>query len=68
MKIADTLERHKVTGVEVILFDTHGESVGRGSHPGSLSDRLKYLSPTASPARAEPCEAAGPRGERLPGR
>jgi phosphoenolpyruvate carboxylase len=48
LKIADTLERHKVTGVEVILFDTHGESVGRGSHPGSLSDRLKYLSPTAS--------------------
>jgi phosphoenolpyruvate carboxylase len=24
LKIADTLERHKVTGVEVILFDTHG--------------------------------------------
>jgi phosphoenolpyruvate carboxylase len=48
MKIADTLERHKVTGVEVILFDTHGESIGRGSHPGSLADRLKYLSPTAS--------------------
>jgi phosphoenolpyruvate carboxylase len=48
LKIADTLERHKVTGVEVILFDTHGESIGRGSHPGSLSDRLKYLSPTAS--------------------
>ncbi len=43
LKIADTLERHKVTGVEVILFDTHGKSVGRGSHPGSLSDRLKYL-------------------------
>jgi phosphoenolpyruvate carboxylase len=48
LKIADTLARHKVTGVEVILFDTHGESIGRGSHPGSLSDRLKYLSPTAS--------------------
>jgi phosphoenolpyruvate carboxylase len=48
MKIADTLKRHDVTGVEVILFDTHGESIGRGSHPGSLSDRLKYLSPTAS--------------------
>jgi phosphoenolpyruvate carboxylase len=48
LKIADTLERHKVSGVEVILFDTHGESIGRGAHPGSLSDRLKYLSPTAS--------------------
>lgn len=48
LKIGQTLERHGVTGVEVILFDTHGESIGRGAHPGSLVDRLKYLSPTAS--------------------
>ncbi|MFL5257431.1 MAG: phosphoenolpyruvate carboxylase [Rhodopila sp.] len=48
LKIAYTLQRHGVTGVEVILFDTHGESIGRGAHPGSLADRLKYLSPTAS--------------------
>lgn len=48
LKIGETLKRHNVSGVEVILFDTHGESIGRGAHPGSLSDRLKYLSPTAS--------------------
>ena len=48
LKIADTLARFGVSGVEVVLFDTHGESVGRGGHPGSLNDRLKYLSPTAS--------------------
>jgi len=48
LKIAQTLADHGVTGVEVILFDTHGESIGRGAHPGSLADRLKYLSPTAS--------------------
>ena len=48
LKIAAMLERHGVRGVEVILFDTHGESIGRGAHPGSLADRLKYLSPTAS--------------------
>ncbi len=48
LKIAATLSRHGVSGVEVILFDTHGESVGRGAHPGSLADRLRYLSPTAS--------------------
>ncbi len=48
LKIGQTLAEHGVTGVEVILFDTHGESVGRGAHPGSLADRLKYLSPTAS--------------------
>ncbi len=48
LKIAETLAKHDVSGVEVILFDTHGESIGRGAHPGSLADRLKYLSPTAS--------------------
>ena len=48
LKIGQTLAHHGVTGVEVILFDTHGESIGRGAHPGSLTDRLKYLSPTAS--------------------
>lgn len=48
LKIGQTLADHGVTGVEVILFDTHGESIGRGAHPGSLADRLKYLSPTAS--------------------
>jgi phosphoenolpyruvate carboxylase len=31
--------------VELVLFDTHGESIGRGAHPGSLLDRLRYLSP-----------------------
>ena len=48
LKIGETLAKHQISGVEVILFDTHGESIGRGAHPGSLSDRLKYLSPTAS--------------------
>ena len=47
-KIGETLARFGVTGVEVVLFDTHGESIGRGAHPGSFADRLKYLSPTAS--------------------
>ena len=47
-KIGETLARFGVSGVEVVLFDTHGESIGRGAHPGSFADRLKYLSPTAS--------------------
>jgi phosphoenolpyruvate carboxylase len=48
LKIGETLAKHALTGVEVLLFDTHGESIGRGAHPGSLAERLKYLSPTAS--------------------
>ncbi len=47
-KIGETLARFGLSGIEVVLFDTHGESIGRGAHPGSLADRLKYLSPTAS--------------------
>jgi phosphoenolpyruvate carboxylase len=48
LKIAKLLARHNITGVEIILFDTHGESIGRGAHPGALAERLKYLSPTRS--------------------
>jgi phosphoenolpyruvate carboxylase len=48
LKVGQTLVAHGISGVEIILFDTHGESVGRGAHPGSLADRLKYLSPTSS--------------------
>ena len=48
LKLADLLAKHGLAEVEIVLFDTHGESIGRGAHPGSLADRLKYLSPTAS--------------------
>jgi phosphoenolpyruvate carboxylase len=50
LKIAGLLARHGLAGVEVILFDTHGESVGRGAHPGALAARLDYLAPPASRA------------------
>ncbi len=45
LKLVGALTHHGLTGVEVLLFDTHGESVGRGAHPASLADRLAYLSP-----------------------
>lgn len=45
LRLVDLLRRHKLDGIEVVLFDTHGESVGRGGHPDSLADRLAYLSP-----------------------
>ena len=48
LKVADLLVRHGLTGVELILFDTHGESIGRGAHPGSLLNRLRYLSPSVA--------------------
>jgi len=48
LKLGEALAKHKLTDVEVLFFDTHGESVGRGAHPGSLAERLTYLSPTAA--------------------
>jgi phosphoenolpyruvate carboxylase len=51
VKLAELMQKYGLTDhVELILFDTHGESIGRGAHPGSLTDRLKYLSPSASRA------------------
>ncbi|GBQ96305.1 phosphoenolpyruvate carboxylase [Acetobacter nitrogenifigens DSM 23921 = NBRC 105050] len=51
LKIADLLQKWDLHDVEVILFDTHGESIGRGAHPFRLSDRLDYLSPPHVRAR-----------------
>ncbi|MDG6094857.1 phosphoenolpyruvate carboxylase [Acetobacter sp. AN02] len=51
LRVIDLLAKWDLGGVEVILFDTHGESIGRGSHPYSLADRLDYLSPPRARAR-----------------
>ncbi len=50
LKISELLIKRGLTDIEVILFDTHGESIGRGAHPGSLADRLAYLSPAQARA------------------
>ncbi|WP_343559292.1 phosphoenolpyruvate carboxylase [Kiloniella sp. b19] len=44
IKLAKLVHDEGLEGVEVVIFDTHGESMGRGAHPRSLEDRLKYLS------------------------
>jgi phosphoenolpyruvate carboxylase len=59
LRIAELVEREGLTGLEIVLFDTHGESIGRGGHPSSLADRLRYVAPPRS--RAEFTE----RGIRL---
>lgn len=45
LRLAELLKKHGMSDVELVLFDTHGESIGRGAHPKSLADRLDYLSP-----------------------
>lgn len=43
VKLARMLGNRGIEGIEVVMFDTHGESIGRGAHPSSLQDRLLYV-------------------------
>ena len=45
LRVAELMEREGLTGLELVLFNTHGESMGRGGHPASLMDRLHYAAP-----------------------
>ena len=49
-RLAEMLEAQGLTALEVVFFNTHGESVGRGGHPGGLADRFRYAAPPASRA------------------
>ena len=48
IRLADVLANHGLKGIDVVVFDTHGESIGRGAHPGSFPERLAYTNPPAS--------------------
>ncbi len=50
LRIAAVMQRHGLGDVQLILFNTHGESIGRGGHPGSLADRYRYISPPVTRA------------------
>ena len=42
LALTPLLQKHGLTDVELVIFDTHGESIGRGAHPGSFRDRFAY--------------------------
>jgi phosphoenolpyruvate carboxylase len=42
-QLARAVVKHGLTDVEVLTFETHGESAGRGGHPGTMLDRMLYL-------------------------
>jgi len=45
-RMAKAMEANGLTDVAALIFDTHGESMGRGAHPTSFADRLAWpLSP-----------------------
>ena len=41
-ELARAMERHRLWDVAALIFDTHGESMGRGAHPGSMADRQTW--------------------------
>lgn len=40
--LAGAMARHGLTDVAALIFNTHGESMGRGAHPSGIADRLTY--------------------------
>ncbi len=53
LRLAQLLERQGLGKIEAILFNTHGESIGRGGHPLTLADRLRYAAPPTNRAEFE---------------
>lgn len=51
LRLAGLLKRHGLEGLTVVVFNTHGESIGRGAHPANLPSRLRYLAPPESRRR-----------------
>jgi phosphoenolpyruvate carboxylase len=50
LRLAILLEEQGLSDLEVVFFNTHGESIGRGGHPVSLADRFRYAAPPRSRA------------------
>jgi phosphoenolpyruvate carboxylase len=47
-RLAEAMAANGLGDIAALVFNTHGESMGRGAHPASLSDRLEWpLSPWA---------------------
>ena len=51
IKLAARFKKIGLTDVDFLVFDTHGESIGRGSHPLSFDDRLDYTYPPYARAK-----------------
>ena len=41
--IAEAIGNSELKGIETLVFSTHGESMGRGAHPGEMHTRLHYV-------------------------
>ena len=43
IQLVRAMASREIRDVEVVLFNTHGESMGRGGYPGSMEERLDHL-------------------------
>ena len=50
LRLIRALAKHGLSGVQLLVFDTHGESIGRGAHPASFEERLRYIDTPATRA------------------
>ncbi len=41
-RLSQAMEKNGLNDVAALIFNTHGESMGRGAHPDSLADRLTW--------------------------
>lgn len=47
-RLSEAMVANGLTDVAALIFNTHGESMGRGAHPSSFTDRIEWpLSPWA---------------------
>jgi phosphoenolpyruvate carboxylase len=47
-RLAEAMAANGLSDIAALVFNTHGESMGRGAHPASLKDRIEWpLSPWA---------------------
>ncbi|KGM32603.1 phosphoenolpyruvate carboxylase, partial [Inquilinus limosus] len=50
LRLIRVIAKAGLPDVQLLIFDTHGESIGRGCHPGGIADRLTYVDPPATRA------------------
>ena len=48
LKLGELLKERGFGDVELVVFDTHGESIGRGGHPEDFRARLEYVASPVS--------------------
>lgn len=45
IKLLNLMAKENLTDIELVFFDTHGESVGRGGGHSTLGERIDYFTP-----------------------